>query len=113
MMWPFRCEGAGLAPWYSRTLMLGGLALVKTLSVALALQANPYLDEGRALFKKVRFVEALQQLTLARQVSSSTPEERREVLDLLARTYLAVGREREAAEAFTDLLRDDPHAQLV
>lgn len=92
--------------------MLAGLTAVRSLGVALALAANPYLDHGRQLFKGVRFEEALEQLQLARQVSSSTPAERREVLDLLGRTYLAVGKEKEAAQAFSDLLVDDPHAVL-
>jgi hypothetical protein len=72
--------------------------------------ANPYLEEAKGFYESLRFREAESRLRLARQNPGNTPEETREILDLLARTVAAFGRFDEAQEIYTELLAKDPHA---
>ncbi len=78
--------------------------------LALLISANPYLDEGRQLYRSMGYAEAEARLELATQVPSSSVEERREAFDLLARARLARGKAREAERAYSELLARDPHA---
>lgn len=83
------------------------LALLGLLSSGLA--ANPYLDEGRRLYSAVRYKQAEEKLRLATQVPTSTPAEKREAFDLLARTLAAQGRMDEGELVYAELLRMDPY----
>src|SRR5215470_18882487 len=76
----------------------------------LLLTANPYLEEAKGFYESLRFREAESRLRLARQNPGNTPEETREILDLLARTVAAFGRFEEAEEIYAELLAKDPHA---
>lgn len=77
----------------------------------LVLTANPYLAESRQLYESLRYEKAITRLELARKVPTNSPEERREILDLLARSYAAVGELGKAEDAYEDLLSKDPHAR--
>jgi len=72
--------------------------------------ANPYLEEAKGFYESLRFREAESRLRLARENPGNTPEETREILDLLARTVAAFGRFDEAQEIYAELLAKDPHA---
>ncbi len=80
------------------------------LPLGLVLAANPYLGEGQKLFDGMRYPEAEARLRTAREVPTSTPEERRRVYDLLARSVAAQGRLPEAEGLYAELLAKDPDA---
>lgn len=77
---------------------------------ALLTATNPYLSESRQLYESLRYEKAISRLELARKVNSNTPEERREILDLLARSYAALGQMEQAEDAYAELLAKDPHS---
>src|SRR4051812_14756911 len=70
--------------------------------VSLVAGTNPYLDSGRELYRSVRFKDAEAQLQLARRVPTSTRDERREALDLLARAIAAQGRLEDAEAVYAE-----------
>ena len=74
------------------------------------LAANPYLDEGRALYDTVRYAQAEPKLKLATEAPESTVDERRQAFDLYARCLMAMGRTPEAQTAYAKLLAEDPEA---
>lgn len=78
--------------------------------VAVLVTANPYLGESRQLYESLRYEKAITRLELAKKVPTTTNEERREILDLLAKSYAALGQLSEAEDAYADLLAKDPHA---
>lgn len=78
--------------------------------IALTLGVNPQLSEGRALFQRLRYEAAEAKLREAQRNPESTPQERAEVLDLLARSLAAQGRMDECEEAYRELLVHEPHA---
>lgn len=75
----------------------------------LVLAANPYLDQGRKLYRQLFYQEAEVQLRRAIEVPTSTQEERREAYDLLARALYARGQAGDAELAYAELLGRDPH----
>ena len=77
-------------------------------STLFLLGANPYLDQGRTLYRAVRYAEAEVQLRMGLEVPTATPSERREAHDLLARVLLAEGRGAEAEQIYARLLSVDP-----
>ncbi|MBK7861532.1 MAG: hypothetical protein IPJ65_23540 [Archangiaceae bacterium] len=79
---------------------------------ASVLAANPYLDEGAALFDRMLYERAVPKLKRATEVSASTAAERRRAHDLLARTYAALGQNEEASRTFVALLSVDARAPL-
>ncbi len=79
---------------------------VLSLSAAL-LSANPYLDEGRELYKALQHEQALPRLQLAAEVPGQTLDERRAAFDLLARCKAALGDLPGAQAAYSTLLRKD------
>ena len=83
------------------------------LALALALAANPYLDEGRGLYRALHYPQALSRLEVASRVPTSSPDERRETFDLLARCHAALGQQQQAEAAYTALLAQDPDARLA
>lgn len=78
--------------------------------LAVAVAANPWLDQGRKAYEALRYREAEAQLRVARDVATSTPGERRQVLELLALSLIAQGRLAEAEDAFAQLLVLAPEA---
>lgn len=77
----------------------------------LAQASNPYLEEGRALVKQLKYPEAILTLELAKRVPSGTLEEKREVLELLGRAQVAEGQKSKAEVTFTELLQLLPDAE--
>src|SRR4051812_9335258 len=77
---------------------------------ALILATNPYLAESRQLYESLRYEKAIMRLELARKVPTTSNDERREILDLLARSYAALGQLDKAEDSYAELLAKDPHA---
>jgi hypothetical protein len=88
------------------------LAASLLFAAAAAQAANPYLEEGRRLYGKLQFKEALTQLSIAKDVPSLDAKEKAEVLDLLARCEVAEGRREEAQRHYEELLGIDWRAEL-
>jgi hypothetical protein len=74
------------------------------------LAANPYLDEARKLADSLHYPEAEAKLRTASRVPTNSPEERREIVDLLARAVVAQGRAAEAESLYAEWLAGDPDA---
>jgi hypothetical protein len=74
------------------------------------LAANPYLDEARRLVDSLHYPQAEALLRTANKVPTNTPDERREICDLLARAVVAQGRVAEAETVYSQLLANDPDA---
>ncbi|MBK7862711.1 MAG: hypothetical protein IPJ65_29700 [Archangiaceae bacterium] len=83
-----------------------------TLALACALGAGTPLTEGRRLFDALEYQAAATALEKARHAPGLRADERREVLDLLGRAYVALGHREEAELAFAELLREAPDAAL-
>jgi hypothetical protein len=81
-----------------------------TMALALALAANPDLDEARALFKALHYSEALPLLKRAAEAPGQTQAERREAYDLLARAWAAEGDLVATQAAYGELLAKDAYA---
>jgi hypothetical protein len=81
-----------------------------TMALALALAANPDLDEARALFKALHYAEALPLLKRAAESAGQTQAERREAYDLLARAWAAEGDLVATQAAYGELLAKDAYA---
>jgi hypothetical protein len=88
----------------------GGVLLPAIAASVLA--ANPYLDEGAALFDRMLYEKAVAKLKRATEVSASTQAERRRAHDLLARTYVALGQNEQATRTFVALLSVDDRAPV-
>jgi tetratricopeptide (TPR) repeat protein len=93
--------GQGRVEWASH---------VPALLLSLLLSSNPHLDQGRSLFRALKYDEALKPLERATQATTSTQAERRESFDLYARALAALGRIDEAERAYAALLATDPMA---
>jgi tetratricopeptide (TPR) repeat protein len=76
-------------------------------SPALA-QRNPLIATGQQQYDELRYEEALQTLSAALVRSGNSPEEQATMYRLLAFTYLALGRQEEAAGAYRSMLPLDP-----
>jgi hypothetical protein len=72
--------------------------------------ANPFLDEGRRLYDGMLYEKATAQLRLAAETPTSTKEERRQAVDLLARSLAAQGLIDQAEREYARLLDRDPNA---
>lgn len=77
--------------------------------VALLLTVNPHLDEGRALYERLKYPEAEARLKVAATAPENTPAEQAEILDLLARSMLAQGRPADAERTYAELVAAQPH----
>jgi tetratricopeptide (TPR) repeat protein len=66
--------------------------------------SNPLIERGETLYEELRFEEALQVLSAALVRPDNTDSQRAMLYRLLALTYLALGREEEAAGAYRSLL---------
>jgi len=80
--------------------------------LVLVLTANPYLDEGQALFDRMLYEKAVAKLRRATEVNASSQAERRRSHDLLARSLVALGQNEEARRTFVALLASDAAAPL-
>ncbi|MBX7096378.1 MAG: hypothetical protein K1X89_01585 [Myxococcaceae bacterium] len=78
------------------------------LTLLLAQPANPYLEEARALMKRLAFAEAIAQLKVAKQVPGQSAAAQAEVLWLLGRCDVAEGKREDAQAAFLELLELAP-----
>jgi hypothetical protein len=79
-------------------------------ALALALAANPELDEARALYKALHYAEAVPLLKRAAEAPGATLAERREAYDLLARAWAAEADLQAAEAAYGELLSKDAYA---
>ena len=66
--------------------------LVLLVQLAFAQPGNPYLEKARELARDLRFADAISELEIAKQVPGLDVQQRREVVELLARCQVAEGR---------------------
>ena len=88
-------------------LSLGWASFVGV-STASAQDNNPLIEEGESLYDELRFEEALQTLSAAYVRAGNSNASRARILRTLAFTYLALGREAEAAGAYRSMLAIEP-----
>lgn len=69
---------------------------------------NPLIEQGEREHDELHFEEALQTLSAALVRAGNTPEQQARIYRYLALTYLALGREEEAAGAWRSMLAIDP-----
>lgn len=84
--------------------------MAPSLVIVALLSTNPFLAEGRKQFAALDFRAAAETLKRASEVRDQTPAERSAAFELLAQSYLALGRDDEASGAYRALLKADPHA---
>jgi tetratricopeptide (TPR) repeat protein len=84
------------------------LALTAWSAAPAAAQNNPLIQRGQTEYDELRFEEALQTLSAALVRSGNSPADYATIYRLLAFTYLALGREEEAAGAYRSMLPLDP-----
>ncbi|NOY93817.1 MAG: hypothetical protein GXP55_21760 [Deltaproteobacteria bacterium] len=75
-------------------------------------RGNPLIQQGQSLYDDLRFEEGLQVLSAALIRAGNTPQDRVTIYRLLAFTYLALGREEEAAGAYQSLLAIEPEYEV-
>ncbi len=75
---------------------------------ARAQNRNPLIRQGAELYDELRYEEALQTLSAALVRSGNSDHDRTTIYRLLAFTYLALGRQEEAAGAYRSLLAIEP-----
>lgn len=80
------------------------LLVVSTLAASEAHAQNPLIQQGAEQYDELRFEEALQTLSAALVRAGNTEDDLATIYRLLAFTYLALGREEEAAGAYRKLL---------
>jgi hypothetical protein len=80
------------------------LTAMSALIVLVLAATNPYLEAGKGLSSELKFAEAIEQLKVARQVPGQSEDETVEVLELLARCFVAEGRRAEAQTTYEELL---------
>lgn len=103
-------------------MLLRGLVLTVVLALAAPLvpglassaqaQRNPLIQQGAEQYDDLRFEEALQTLSAALIRSGNSDAERVQIYRFLAFTYLALGREEEAAGAYRSLLVIEPEHEV-
>lgn len=84
------------------TLCLGAPALAQR-------NNNPLIEEGADQYDELRYEEALQTLSAALVRAGNTREQQARIYELLAFTYLSLGREAEAEGAYRSLLAIQPN----
>ncbi len=92
----------------SFALLLALLAPLHRPAPAEAQGGNPLIRRGAELYDELRYEEALQTLSAALVRSGNSDADRATIYRLLAFTYLALGRQEEAAGAYRSLLAIDP-----
>ena len=87
-----------------------GLVLLATVtaSPASAQDTNPLIQEGADQYDELRYEEALQTLSAALVRAGNTAQQQARIYELLAFTYLSLGREAEAEGAYRSLLAIEP-----
>ena len=95
--------------------LLGLVAILVTVALspshARAQPRNPLIQQGAEQYDDLRFEEALQTLSAALVRAGNTEEDLATIYRLLAFTYLALGREEEAAGGYRKLLAYRPDYQ--
>ena len=89
-------------------------AIAATLALsapAFAQRDNPLIQEGAEQYDELRYEEALQTLSAALVRSGNTRQQQSRIYELLAFTYLSLGREAEAEGAYRSLLGLEPSFQ--
>jgi len=84
------------------------LSLILGAVAPAAAQGNPLIARGQQEYAQLRFEEALQTLSAALVRSGNSRQEMATIYRLLAFTYLALGREEEAAGAYRSMLPLEP-----
>ncbi len=74
-------------------------------------QRNPLIRQGEEQYDELRYEEALQTLSAALVRRGNTQQDRARIYELLAFTYLALGRQEEAEGAYRFLLAINPDYQ--
>jgi tetratricopeptide (TPR) repeat protein len=87
------------------------LAALLASSPAAGQSNNPLIEAGQTQYDELRFEEALQTLSAALVRAGNTRQQQATIYQLLAFTYLALGRQEEAAGAYRSLLALDPAFQ--
>lgn len=92
---------------------LSSLVLVLAISLAAAPalaqgRRNPLIRQGQQQYDDLEFEQALQTLSAALIRAGNSPQDNTTIYRLLAFTYLALGREEEAAGAYRSLLAIQP-----
>jgi hypothetical protein len=78
--------------------------------VSALLGANPFLEEGKQFYRDMFYPQAADRLRVAVDAPNITREERREAVDLLARSLAALGHLDEAEHEYARLLEKDSNA---
>ncbi len=89
-------------------LLFVAATTLATAAPALAQRDNPLIQEGADQYDELRYEEALQTLSAALVRSGNSREQQARIYELLAFTYLSLGREAEAEGAYRSLLAIDP-----
>jgi tetratricopeptide (TPR) repeat protein len=84
------------------------LAVAPSTAAAQGRGGNPLIRQGQQQYDDLEFEQALQTLSAALVRAGNTPEDNATIYRLLAFTYLALGREEEAAGAYRGLLALQP-----
>src|SRR5690606_4663329 len=98
----------GIVRAMPRWLVLASACLLLLASSTALAQRNPLIARGQREYDELRFEEALQTLSAALVRSGNSREQQALIYRLLAFTYLALGREEEAAGAYRSMLPLDP-----
>ena len=93
--------------WLSSLALVLAVSLVAAPVLAQA-RGNPLIRQGQQQYDDLEFEQALQTLSAALIRSGNSPAENTTIYKLLAFTYLALGREEEAAGAYRSLLSIEP-----
>ena len=75
-------------------------------------EAERHLGEGRALYLQLDFPAAIESMSRVLALSGATEAQRLEAYEYLGASYLVMGREAPAREAFEQMLRIDPYHAL-
>jgi len=95
--------------WLSSIVLVLVLAISLAAAPALAQgRGNPLIRQGQSQYDDLEFEQALQTLSAALIRAGNTPQQKTTIYRLLAFTYLALGREEEAAGAYRSLLSIEP-----
>jgi hypothetical protein len=76
------------------------------------LHANPHLQEAKALYKRLKYVDVPARLEMALAHPGNTQKQLCEIYELMGMTYLVLEDEKAARRAFRKLLAIDPDYRL-
>ncbi|RLB47475.1 MAG: hypothetical protein DRJ42_25350 [Deltaproteobacteria bacterium] len=98
-----------MRPFLSSLILVSAL-VVSAMGVAPAeaQRRNPLIEQGQSQYDELRYEEALQTLSAALVRSGNSNHDLATIYQHLSLTYLALGRQEEAAGAYRSLLAIDP-----